>query len=383
MHIGFFSSIVIDGCPTSGYELANEAIVEGLRSLGHRVSVIGFQLPRQRPAENVFPLAVTNLENAEASRWQKLLWLGRAHLKGLPVAAAKLTRFSETLLNSSIERNGPFDLHVVNSWQIAAAFPAFMSKPFCYISHNVEQLTAAENADTAKTAVLKYLYRREARLLKGLEEKLCRQASWIWTLSGPDLEKLAADGRSGSVLPLFVPESVATTSIVDKTIDIGMIGTWTWQANTLGLRWFLDEVLRCLPDGLKISIAGSVPNDIVKANPRIDFPGRVESASDFLSAAHVIALVSRGGTGVQLKTIEAFQAGHACVATSSSLRGVDTLPVNCRMSDDPAEFASALTDLLEASKAGNLPAADGKAFADRQRNALMDSLNKGLNAISP
>ena len=43
--------------------------------------------------------------------------------------------------------------------------------------------------------------------------------------------------------------------------------------------------------------------------PGLRFLGRVESAQDFLSSVHVVPLVAQGGTGVQLKTIEAFQAG--------------------------------------------------------------------------
>lgn len=381
MHIGFFSSIVTDGHPTSGYELANEAIVEGLRALGHKVSVLGFQLPRQRSADGVFPLAITNLENAEAGRLQKALWLLKAHFAGLPVAAAKLTSLDPQLLEAAIAREGPFDAHVVNSWQIAAAFPALFDKPFGYVSHNVEHITAAENCEMATSAAMRYLYAREARLLSALEDKLCKQAVWVWTLSEVDLENLPHRTGGGSVLPLVTP--MVGLDDVEKTVDVGMIGTWTWQANTLGLRWFIEEVVPLLPAGLTIRVAGSVPGDIVTAAPKIEFPGRVASASDFLNRARVIALVSRGGTGVQLKTIEAFQAGYACVATSSSLRGVGKLPVNCRHADDAKSFAAELAGLVEASKGGTLPRADGKAFAESQSEALLASLNKGITAIPP
>ncbi|MGI9357017.1 MAG: glycosyltransferase [Rhizobiaceae bacterium] len=381
MHIGFFSSIVTDGHPTSGYELANEAIVEGLRSLGHAVSVIGFRLPRQHEADRVYPIAVTNLENVEASRLKKAVWLLRAHFSGLPVAAGKLTAFGADRLQNLVEKHGPFDAHILNSWQMAAAYPMLLEKSFGFVSHNVEHITAAENSSEAETPLNRYLYAREARLLKAFEERLCATADWVWALSESDLDALPPRRAGGSVLPLVAPEPEGGTNIGEKSIDIGMIGTWTWQANTLGLRWFVDEVLPLLPEDLSISIAGSVPPDIAGANPRIEFVGRVDSASDFLDNVRVIALISRGGTGVQLKTIEAFQAGHTCVATSSSLRGVEMLPANCRTTDQATSFAHELINLVEASKAGTLPKVDGKAFAKQQQEALQNSLNEGLTAI--
>ncbi len=383
MHIGFFSSIVTDGHPTSGYEIANEAIVDGLRALGHEVSVIGFRLQRQQRGEGVFPIAQINLENAQASGLKKAEWLLRAQLTKLPVAAAKLTPFGPEKLSALIEQCGPFDAHILNSWQMPAAYPLLLEKPFGFVSHNVEHLTASENADQTGSTVRRYLYRRDARLLEALEARLCKKANWVWALSDVDLQALPSEEPKGSVLPLVVPGAIASDRGIEKTIDVGMIGTWTWQANTPGLRWFLDEVVPLLPGEVSISVAGSVPVEIVTANPNIQFPGRVDSAADFLNSAHVIALISRGGTGVQLKTIEAFQAGHACVATSSSLRGVDTLPANCRKADEAKQFAKELVTLVEASKTGTLPNVDGACFAEEQRQALLVSLNEGLTEILP
>ncbi len=383
MHIGFFSSITTDGYPTSGYELANEAIVDGLRALGHKVSVIGFRLPRQRDSDDVFPIAKINLENAQASGLKKAEWLVRAHLSGLPVAAAKLTMFSRDRLDRLISDRGPFDAHILNSWQMPAAFPQLLERPFGFVSHNVEHLTAAENAEQAGSVLKRNLYKREARLLEALEVELCRKATWLWALSKPDLQALPSRANAGSVLPLVVPQrELGSSNANNKTVDVGMIGTWTWQANTMGLRWFIDDVLPHLPDDMTISVAGSVPADIVSGRSRIDFAGRVESADRFLESTHAVALISRGGTGVQLKTIEAFQAGRPCVATTSSLRGVDTLPENCRTADDAERFAKELVELVDASRAGTLPTVDGELFAERQKRALLTSLNEGLTAIS-
>ncbi|MDD9909293.1 MAG: glycosyltransferase family 4 protein [Ahrensia sp.] len=381
MRIGFFTSIVTDGRPTSGYELANEAIVAALRTLGHVVSVIGVRLQRQQPSEGVATIAIANLENAHATRLQKALWLVQSVQHGLPVGATKLRAVIQISIEDIVASQGPFDAIVLNSWQMAAAFPSLKKQPFAYISHNVEHVTARENSTNSDSAFQRFLYRREARLLRDIEEDLCKRAAWVWTLSQDDLTEQMEGQDNCSVLPLVVPVPALEERSVAKSYDIGMIGTWTWQANTPGLDWFLEEVLPLLPDDFTIGIAGSVPERVKTALSRVEFLGRVEDANAFLAQTRVIALVSRGGTGIQLKTIEAFQMGLACVATSSSLRGVDVLPANAARADDPEDFARSLVQLVKASRAGTLERVDGASFADQQLSALMESLNEGLTVV--
>ena len=110
--------------------------------------------------------------------------------------------------------------------------------------------------------------------------------------------------------------------------------------------------------------------------------GRVESADAFLDSARVVPLISRGGTGVQLKTIEALQAGRASVATPSSLRGMDGLPDNCRRADTADAFAAALISLVEQDKLGKLPKADGHSFLRKQRQSMNAGLALGAAALA-
>ena len=111
------------------------------------------------------------------------------------------------------------------------------------------------------------------------------------------------------------------------------------------------------------------------------FWGRVESAQDFLNSVRVVPLISRGGTGVQLKTIEAFQSGLSCVATSSSLRGIDIVPPNCVRADTPEECSAAIAELVDKSRKGTLTQGDGTVFYEQQKKALLKALAKGVAAL--
>jgi glycosyltransferase involved in cell wall biosynthesis len=120
-----------------------------------------------------------------------------------------------------------------------------------------------------------------------------------------------------------------------------------------------------------------VPAGVTSSHPGVAFVGRVPDAQDFVRSAAVVPLISRAGTGVQLKTIEAFELGLPTVATSSSLRGVGRVPANCVVADGPAAFAAA----LERAASGEVADADGAAFYRRQRAELDARIRRGLEAL--
>ncbi len=383
MHIAFFSSVVTDGKPTSGFEIANEAIVHGLRSLGHKVSVIGFSVPRQNtPAhEDVIVVDELNLENAAVGAMQKLGFVARALQSGLPISASKLTAVGRKKLDEAVRGCGEIDRVIFNSYQMAAAFPHLLERPFGFVTHNVEHVSASQNAISANSRIQRWLYARDARLLKDIETSLCDKAQYVWALSAEDITTLGLLKEKSAVLPLVAPFEENEQAVGEKEFDIGMIGTWSWEPNRVGLQWFLDKIVPNLPKDFRIGIAGKVPETMVQQSDNVEFLGRVESASEFLDYVRIVPLISRGGTGVQLKTIEAFQAGLACVATSSSLRGIESLPPNCAKADEVDEFSSALVDHVQRSRAQKLPYVNGRQFYDMQFADMQDALVKGLNRL--
>ena len=88
-------------------------------------------------------------------------------------------------------------------------------------------------------------------------------------------------------------------------------------------------------------------------------------------------LISRGGTGVQLKTIETFELGLPSVATASALRGIAHKPENCVVADDPRAFAEALRRMASQ----RLARVDGRGFHEAQRAALDDAIARGLRTL--
>ena len=160
-----------------------------------------------------------------------------------------------------------------------------------------------------------------------------------------------------------------------------MIGSWTWAANRAGLDWFLDRVVPRLPSDFRIAIAGGIGADAPPAPANVSFLSRVPDARDFVRSCRIVPLVSRTGTGVQLKTIETFEMGLPSVATDNALRGMSALPENCVRADDPEAFAAAMIEMVGRSRAGADLDGDGGAFHSGQLRGLTERLSEGLRSF--
>lgn len=383
MHLVFATSIVPDGAPTTGYEIANEAILGALRRAGVKVTVLGFTWPGKQPLdpENTVVLGSVDVSTENASTLQKVRWLAHAAAAGKTFSSIKLRTLPAESVASALGRIGRIDGYILNAVQFAGAFEElFVAKPYLFVAHNVEFRSAEENAAASKSPFQRAIYRREARLLQSLEARLCSRARYVFTLAEEDRLLLGVDGDERSaVLPLTtgaVPSAPAARRI---DCDAALIGTWTWQPNRIGLEWFLERVVPLLPDTFRIRIAGRMPSGVSSSHPGVEFVGRVPDATAFMRSAAVVPLIAKAGTGVQLKTIETFELGLPSVATSSSLRGIDYFPTNCTIADDPAEFAHALRHAAE-SRPRDL---DGTAFRDAQTLTLDTRIRAGLDRLCP
>lgn len=390
MHLIFVTSLVTSGAPESGYEIANKALLDGLRRQGARITEIGFKWVGTTLADpdNTVCLGDVDVKTEGASSKQKLRWLGKAVRSGQPIACAKLHTIDENVLESAVveaeKRGGPIDGIILNGVSMAGAYERYLTqKPYLFVAHNVEHVSARENADDASGLIEKLMYRREAYYLKRLEVRLCSGAQHVLTLTEEDRHGLgvATDARS-TIVPLVTPQplNVSKDGRI-KAFDIGLIGTWTWTPNRIGLEWFLRDVVPHLPQGIQVAIAGKTPKGMRARDKRVQLLGRVLDAKDFSRQNRIMALTSRVGTGVQLKTIEAFEMGLACVATPSSMRGISHVPDNVVVADGAKAFASALARQAAAQKDGQLPEQDGRDFRNAQLASMDIALQRALSFI--
>ncbi|MEN3792624.1 glycosyltransferase family 4 protein [Fulvimarina sp. MAC3] len=382
MHLLAIVSILPDGNASTGYEIANQAILDAYRRQGVKLTLMGYRRPGAALPEDAICLGEVGIENATASGFQKAAWVATAVRRKLPITAAKVARYSSAELLTRIKSAGKIDGIVFSSIAMAAAYPfLFAEYPTIFVAHNVENRSAIENAANAQSAIDRVLYKREAQLLERAEMHACARARVIHTLAEEDKVglDLARDERA-----INLPLVVGRAPVVDtgrRTQDIGMIGTWSWAPNRVGLDWFLNDVVPLLPLDFEIAIAGRFDGEPPKTARNVRFPGRVDSAQAFVHGSRVLALATKAGTGVQLKTLETFEEGMPAVATSLALRGVSHIPGNVRRADRAADFARALIDLVEKERAGTIGRVDGGAFAKAQKSQLDAAIASGLERL--
>lgn len=387
MRLAFLTSLIPVEKPDTGFEIANAAILDALRGAGHTVTAIGFTRKGEVPChpDQAVVVDTIDIENSVASPFLKLKWLAAALMSNLPVPCAKLKLAGERRIADAVRDAGPFDAIILNGIMLPGALPDLMKLgPFGLIEHNIEYLSARQNADHAAHPLMRRLFAREARLLETIERQVCDAARFVWCLAEEDRAVLGPDmAEKSAVLPLVSTSApISLPQDVSPAFDVGLIGTWTWAPNYTGLDWFIREVVPHLPSDIRVGIAGRLPGDIAGLPAHVQLLGRVPDAAAFLASCRTIALTSRAGTGVQLKTIEAFQLGKPAVATSLSLRGFNDRPDNVRLADEGPVFAAALAGLVADVRAGRVGNRDGAVFMAAQHRRMQQVIADGLARIA-
>lgn len=386
MHLVFASSLVPCGAPESGFDIANHAVVGALRRAGVKVTHFGFKWPGFELAdpENTVCLGEIDPKTDTASTKQKLLWLATAIANRTTFSSAKLKVISDQALQAAFEKIENVDGVVLNGVPLAGAFEKTLTaKPYIFVAHNVEHISAQANAKAASSIIEKLMFKREGKHLEKLEKRLAKNAKFVLTFADEDRGPLGVKGDSQSLcLPLVTPEAEKPKDGRIKAFDVGMIGTWTWAPNRIGLEWMLQEVMPHLPDGVTVAIAGKLPKGFPQRDKRIQFLGRVLNAKDFLRQCRVIALTSREGTGVQLKTIETFEMGLPAVATQSSIRAIANLPGNVRVAGTAKEFAATLADHVLDVRTNVIGDIDGSEFRSSQIARMDEIMQTALTHLS-
>jgi glycosyltransferase involved in cell wall biosynthesis len=367
-----FLTTILPAAGRTGSEVVSRAFVTALRAAGHDVTVLGYQRPGSPVAAGPGDVAVAErfIETSQAG-WRAAPWLARAVLTRRPYSAAKyVSRAYRAAVAGALDG---VRLVVADHAQMGWAVPRERNLPHVYLAHNVEHALYAEQARGSLPA--RRLYGREARLVGREERRLCRESAAVWALTTDDgaaLRELC--GREVTVFT--VPPATIAPAPAEPTCDVALLGTWTWQPNAAGLRWFADAVLPALA-GLDVRVAGAGARDVLGERAGLTLSGRVPDATAFLQQARVIAVPSVAGSGVQVKTLDAIAAGRPVVATATAMRGIADPPASVRVADDPAAFAEAVR-----AAAGADGGAEGIAWARERERVFRGEIRAAVEAVA-
>jgi len=152
------------------------------------------------------------------------------------------------------------------------------------------------------------------------------------------------------------------------------VGGFEYEPNTDAFFYFCREILPLVrvrrPD-LKFVAVGRNPTTAMReyaaANQGIELTGAVEDVRPFYGRASVVVLPLRFGSGMKLKTLEAFAMGVPVVSTPVGVEGIDAEDgVHCAVAETADTFAARILQFLSNQEAGRQIAQFARALVDQK-----------------
>jgi polysaccharide biosynthesis protein PslH len=376
-----FLTTVLPRMQRMGSEVASQCFIDALEALGHEVMVMGYM--RQEDNFDLKPTEVAidrRCIETQKAKFHLFIWLALGFLKRLPYSAAKY--YSRTYLHAVRQAiaTASYDRIIIDHPQLAWLAPLIPDPTrLLTISHNIEHELYFDTARQAKSAPARWLYQREAQLVRGLENHLAKIAQQVWTLTQHDAHYFQQQPHNRPVRPFDLPPGMATAPVpsLNKTYDIGLIGSWAWQPNREGLEWFLTQVYPQLPPNTTVHIAGRGAEWLTTQYPQIHYRGFVPNAQEFMAQARVVAIPTLTGGGVQIKTLDAIASGSLIVATPIALRGIADPPSTIQITESAHDFAQQLLAIL-GQPAISQNSATAAAWFEQRKQRFLDAIAQEL-----
>ncbi|HBR1484756.1 glycosyltransferase [Klebsiella quasipneumoniae] len=340
----------------SGGEIVTKQIITGLISNGADVDVVGYVRPDETNLSlpNNYNVAEARVIETQGHKKETLKWLLSSLVKKVPFSCEKYVgaKFLE-IVNAKLKQK-QYDYIFIDHTQMLWICDYFSSEQrVILISHNVESQLYDDLANDSSNWLKRNILRLESSKLKKIELSSIKKINQIWSLSENDSAYYSKLNNSENnsltcitfdALPLLEPD---LQPLPEANYDVSLLGTWSWDANMKGLRWFFDNVYPLLPMEITIQVAGKGADWLADKFKNVKYKGFVEDAHEFLSRSKVIAIPSISGAGVQIKTLDAITIGRPIVASEFALRGLEDIPSYVYSSRQASEMAKQIMTNLE------------------------------------
>lgn len=316
------------------------------------------------------------------------------HIHYFPQNTSKLVRITSAL-TGLLECTRATQKAVLSLFEQVCCTAVFMDSLsgswipyFRKINPQVKFLLLAHNIDKK---YYEYRVNREGKHLLPIywgvcrnEQAIVRNASWFATLSERDSHEFAKIyGRAADVvLPMsfadkFEPTRVKPPSRKRELLFLGSL----FAANFDGVCWFINEVLPLLPD-FTLTIVGK---DFEKETKRLSRPnvrvvGTVDDPGEAYYAFSMVVMPILYGTGIKIKTAEAFMYGKTIFATDEALEGYEVEGVKGIYRCNTAkEFASKIDTVFSQDNLPDVEPEVRKLFLSQYSNEIIKrKLQKSL-----
>jgi len=235
--------------------------------------------------------------------------------------------------------------------------------------------------------------------MRGAERRSCYRAAIAMVCSNIDRDTLR---QLHPKLPIFVvPNAVDTDSYhADENHSpsnaeqvLLFQGGMDWYPNRDAVEFFARAVLplvRAECPNVRFIVAGRNPPahfvTELSADIGIEFTGTIPDIRPCLSAATVVVVPLRLGSGTRIKILEACAAGKPVVSTSVGAEGLDLeARKDIVLADDPVGFADSVVALLRDPVRRNTMASSARAVVVERYSllSLKRSMERAISALAP
>jgi len=263
-----------------------------------------------------------------------------------------------------------YDAVVCTLLRSAANLPAALPCPAVgdFIDSMVLNMS---NRLAREKGLLRPVVGEELRRLRRYEPAAARRFAAVAVVSERDRQTIGVDNvhvvPMGVDTDLFAPATERRAK--RKVVFTGNLGYFpnvdaaTWLA-----REIFPAVRRRVPDA-ELELAGIGAGRAVLALdglPGVRVVGYVENMADFINTAAVAACPMRGGSGMQIKMMEAMACAVPVVASKYAAEGIPAVEGRDFLrADDAAETAGRICELLESEERSRAIGDAGRAFVER------------------
>lgn len=159
-----------------------------------------------------------------------------------------------------------------------------------------------------------------------------------------------------------------------RTNSVLFVGGFEYAPNEDAFFYFCREILPLIhaqEPGMRFVVVGRGPTEAMRAyartNERVEVVGRVEDVRPYYDAAGAVVIPLRIGSGMKLKTLEAFAMGVPVVSTTVGAEGIAVRDgEELLIADSPREFADRVVELARHPERGDELARRARALVERE-----------------
>ncbi len=276
-------------------------------------------------------LAAVMTEAVEVSR--SPLNMVRSYVLGIPlnVLRTRAKALGDRIANAA---QGT-DIIYLDHYEVFQYAPREFSGPIVYHAHNAYHKLWARYGDASSNLPLRLAARYEAARVRTYEAKVCNASDIVYA-APRDIDALrpycnahvhwAETAHLGDDAQLTL-DPLTWSKTEERLVYVGYLG---WEANVLGLLWFLKHVwpkVRATHPSFQLDIVGKNPDERLKtAVARADnvrLLGFVADLEDVYRRSRLCIAPLTFGSGMKVKVLDAMARGIPVVTTPTGAESID------------------------------------------------------------